>query len=389
MKLKLAIVLAVLAPLSLRAQISLDASIQIGIGTARSYRLYIPANYYTDSTPRPLLINLHGLGSTAFVQEGYGDFRSIADTAGFLIVHPDATLLPVPTFWNTGFLPIGPDDLGFISSLIDTMRARYRIDPRRVYSAGYSNGGFMSYYLASHLSHKVAAVASVSGSIVPQTFAAMPAGARPIPAMEIHGTLDPTVPYAGGPNAVHTDTVVKYWVTKNGCNPVPQVSAVPNTVLLDGCTAQRFVWSGGTSGNTVEFFKINNGGHSWPGATQPLGIGLTSQDFNASHEVWRFLRQYELPLALGVAAGSRMILQLQVWPNPARDVVRVEATNPGGKAWRIEAASGGMVEVIDIAGRVMVRSANSAVQVTSLAPGRYFLRYTTAGGVGTASFVKE
>lgn len=61
------------------------------------------------------------------------------------------------------------------------------------------------------------------------------------------------------------DTVVKYWVTKNNCNPVATFSNVPNTSIVDGCTAEHYIYSGGTGGSSVELYKILNGGHTWPG----------------------------------------------------------------------------------------------------------------------------
>ena len=381
------VTLLFLLPLISKARTTFVGTIESG-GLVRTYRLYIPANYHADSSPRPLLLNLHGLGANGLLQESYGDFRSIADTAGFLIVHPDATLLPVPGFWNTGLLPSGPDDLRFLSDLIDTISAQYRVDAGRVYSAGFSNGGFMSYYLASHLSQKVAAVASVSGSILPQTFSTMPAPSRPVPVMEIHGTLDATVPYFGSVNATHVDTVIQYWVTKNNCSPTPQVRSVPNTVLLDGCNAKRYLWSGGAAGSTVELFKVTNGGHAWPGATLPLGIGLTNHDFKASREIWRFLRQHRLTSPSG-GSVTKNSLQLHTVPNPAQEFIRIELAEPDG-VWTTKGAEeGGIAEVLDLTGRVVLSASGSTVRVSSLPTGNYILRYTTAAGVGTVQFIKK
>ncbi|MEX1191316.1 MAG: hypothetical protein WEA99_05030, partial [Brumimicrobium sp.] len=59
-------------------------------GMVREYRIYIPVVY--DATESvPLIFNLHGYTSNAFEQENYGDFRSIADTANFIIIHPEGT----------------------------------------------------------------------------------------------------------------------------------------------------------------------------------------------------------------------------------------------------------------------------------------------------------
>ena len=182
-------------------------------GATRTYRLYIPASY-NPSAPAPLLFNLHGYGSNNVEQELYGDFRPISDTAGFIITHPNGTVDQSGNrFWNT-FGNSSVNDLGFLSALIDTISAGYSIDSGRIYSTGMSNGGFMSYELACFLSHRITAIASVTGSMIwlklqtcnPQ---------HPTPVMQIHGTADLTVPYAGNFAFVHIDTLVKYWVNFN------------------------------------------------------------------------------------------------------------------------------------------------------------------------------
>ena len=133
-------------------------------GLIRDYRLYIPKNFDSKKAV-PLVFNFHGLTSNAQQQEFYGDFRGIADTAGFLLVHPTGTVSKtagVP-FWNVG-LAVGEsvDDVGFVEALIDSLQLKYTIDPNRIYATGMSNGGFMSYFLACS-SLRFAAIASVTG----------------------------------------------------------------------------------------------------------------------------------------------------------------------------------------------------------------------------------
>ena len=140
---------------ALSAQTTILGSIQSG-GLTRDYRLYRPAAY-TGNTPVPLIINMHGYTSNSLEQEFYGDFRSIADTANFLIVHPNGTLDNQGNrFWNTFGTGSTVDDVAFISDLLDALQATYNIDPQRIYSTGMSNGGFMSYTLACELNDRIA-----------------------------------------------------------------------------------------------------------------------------------------------------------------------------------------------------------------------------------------
>ena len=147
----------------LSAQSNLSGTILSG-GLTREYLLYVPA-VYTGATAVPLIINLHGYTSSNVAQEFYGDFRPIADTANFLIVHPNGTIDDQGNrFWNTFGGNSTVDDVGFIAQLIDSLRAVYNIDPNRIYATGMSNGGFMSYQLACDLNNRIAAIASVTGS---------------------------------------------------------------------------------------------------------------------------------------------------------------------------------------------------------------------------------
>ena len=180
----------------------------------RDYILYIPASY-NPSTPVPLVFCFHGYSSNANSNYAYTNFRSIADTAGFIVVHPQGTLDNTGTsHWNVGGWTIGStvDDVGFTLALLNSISASYTINPDRVYSTGMSNGGYMSFLLACQLSDKFAAVASVTGSMTPQTFSACNP-VHPTPIMQIHGTADATVPYAGVPSwTLSIDDVLQYWV---------------------------------------------------------------------------------------------------------------------------------------------------------------------------------
>lgn len=314
------------------AQTTVIGSIQSG-GLTRDYRLYVPAAY-TGSSPVPLVLNLHGYSSNALEQEFYSNFHPIADTANFLIVHPDGTLDNQGNrFWNAFGTGALVDDVGFLSDLIDTLKATYNIDPNRIYCTGMSNGGFMSYSLACELGDRIAAIASVTGSMVtPILNACNPQ--RPVPVMEIHGTADNTVPYNGSPaqGFVSIPTLVAAWVAKNHCSPTPVITPVPDINTTDGCTAEHYLYSGGDNGSTVEHYKIIGGGHTWPGSF--FIIGITNQDFSASQEIWRFFSQYRLDVLTDVATPHASVATWSVFPNPVQDVLSLQS-NIGSQAWQI------------------------------------------------------
>jgi len=299
-------------------------------GLLRTYRLYIPAKY-NPAVKVPLIINLHGHGSNNIEQEAYGDFRPIADTAGFIIVHPNGTLDFINKMsWNTfGFSTV--DDVGFISALIDTISAKYTIDKKKVYGTGMSNGGFMSYKLACQLSSRIAAVASVTGSMTIDNLLNC-AAIRPVPVMEIHGTADETVPFIGNGFFSDIPTIVDYWVKNNHCASVPVLTQVPDVNKTDGCTAERYVYKNGDLGSTVELYKIMGGGHTWPGALYTIGV--TNMDFSASTEIWRFFRKYDLNglLTTGTKDDIASSSTFNVYPNPSRAQFNIDFPDTSPKS---------------------------------------------------------
>lgn len=296
-------------------------------GIQRDYRLYVPA-IYDGSTSVPLVLNLHGYTSNALQQEFYGNFNTIADTANFIVAIPNGTLDGTgTTFWNAFDVPTETvDDVGFLSALIDSLNADYNIDLNRVYTTGMSNGGFMSYKLSCDLSHRIAAMASVTGAMGSAMMLSC-SPSHPMPVMEIHGTADPTVPYTGSGTIGSQPIVdvVDYWVNFNNCNSTAIETPVPNISATDGCTTDHFLYTGGDNGSTVEHYRVNGGGHTWPGA--PIDIGVTSHDFSASVEIWRFFSQYTLNQLVSSVQDQQSESPFIVFPNPSEGTFRVRLKN--------------------------------------------------------------
>jgi len=307
-------------------------------GIAREYKIYIPA-IYSPSTPVPVVFNLHGYGSNMNEQELYGTFMTIADTANFIIVHPNGTLdASNMRNWNSfGISTI--DDIGFLSRLLDTVVANYSVNTARVYATGMSNGGYMSYELACNLNNRITAIASVTGSMTPPKLTACNP-ARPTPIMQIHGTADATVPYNGNGFSTGIESLVNNWVNKNNCNTTPTTNNVPNTNTTDGCTAVQYIYSGGANGASVELFKVINGGHTWPGA--PVAIGVTNMDFNASKEIWRFFSQFSMDQLLS-STEMVQLASFKIYPNPSLGVFNLSFEDASTKEINIINAWGQIV----------------------------------------------
>ncbi len=301
-------------PILIFAQQTIEGNIEYD-GLDRTFILYIPASY-SDSEPVPLVFNFHGYTSDAMSQMFYGDFRSIADTANFIIVHPMGTIgADGQTFFNAEW-GAEVDDIGFSGALIDYVVDNYSINTDRIYSTGMSNGGFMSYTLACNLSDRFAAIASVTGSMtsIQQSNTCQPN--RPIPVLEIHGTNDDVVPYNGNNWMAPIDDVILFWVDHNQCEEIPSVTSIEDTDMTDNSTVEKYLYNNGDQGTTVELMKITGGGHTWPGSI--FNVAGTNQDINASTEVWRFFSQFDLNGLISTNDDIKNPYPLvSVFPNPS------------------------------------------------------------------------
>jgi polyhydroxybutyrate depolymerase len=357
---------------SLQAQ-TVSGSLQHD-GITRSYRLYVPPGY-TGAEPLPLVFNLHGYGSNASQQEFYSAMNAVAANELFFVCYADG----VANQWSTGFGG-SADDVGFINKLIDALHAEYQIDLRRVYSCGMSNGGYMSYLLACELEHRIAAVASVTGAMTP-AFAANCNPSRPVPVLQIHGTSDDVVPYGGSALNIPIEDLVDFWVAHNACDPVPEETPIPDTNPNDGCTAVRFDYGPCAENTEVVFYRIDNGGHTWPGA--PLAIGVTNYDFNASQEIWNFFQQFELDVEVAVSEPKTASKALQLWPNPATSQLHVQTeTEELHRAVLYNSQGQGILQ-IELPG-----AGTHSLQLPSSLPGGwYLLRLQNSSGTQVARLV--
>ena len=300
------------------AQQTINASITHD-GIQRDYIVYIP-ELYDGTTTVPLVLNFHGYGSNAAQQMFYGDFRDIADTEGFLLVHPEGTTFIGDQFWNVGFPGLSStiDDVGFIEALIDELATLYAIDLDRVYATGMSNGGFMSFLLACQLSEKIAAVASVTGSMTQDTFDDCNAQ-HPTPVLQIHGTDDGVVLYNGNNLSIPIADVISYWVDYNNCETTPTTTTLPDVDVSDGSTVEHSVYEDGDNGITTEHMKVIGGGHTWPGSV--INTAGTNQDIDASMEIWLFFSRYDINGPLSVNEFDN--IQVNIYPNPTQSKINL------------------------------------------------------------------
>ena len=363
MRFILVLLLFVVFTFSSFAQQTINASITHD-GIQRNYILYIP-EIYDGNTAVPLILNFHGFGSNAAQQMFYGDFRDIADTEGFLLVHPEGTTFIGNQFWNVGFPGISStiDDVGFTEALIDELATLYAIDLDRVYATGMSNGGFMSFLLACQLSEKIAAVASVTGSMTQDTFDDCNAQ-RPTPVLQIHGTEDDVVLYNGNTLSIPIADVISYWVDYNNCETTPTTITFPDIDPSDGSTIEHSVYEDGDNGITTEHMKVIGGGHTWPGSV--INTGGTNQDIDASMEIWLFFSRFDIngPLSTDDFENN----QVTIYPNPTQSKINLSLNYAKEVHYKLFSPLGKQLMTGTIT------SSNQEIDISHLPSNIYFLK---------------
>ena len=191
------------------------------LGGDRPVELHLPGGY-SPGTPAPLLILLHGYGVDGAWQDAYFRLGPEASRRGMLFAHPDGTVgLDGSRFWNAtdaccDLYGSGVDDSGYLQDLIEQIRVRHEVDPRRIYVAGYSNGAFMAHRLACDRADLVAALVSFAGSTFLRPERCVPSEA--VAVLQVHGTADMAVPYLGTLAYPGAETTVRRWAELDGCD---------------------------------------------------------------------------------------------------------------------------------------------------------------------------
>ncbi|MEX0618085.1 MAG: alpha/beta fold hydrolase [Pseudohongiellaceae bacterium] len=233
--------------------------------------LNVPAEIDT-ANPAPLVVLLHGYGSSGAGQEDYMKFGELVDRYGFILINPDGTRESGGDnnrFWNAStaccnFMQSQVDDTAYVISLIDEVKSRFNVDDRRVYLIGHSNGGFMSYRIAYEHPDTIAAIASLAGAASTES---LPAPTRSVHVLQIHGTSDTTISYEGSdingnnyPGAIET---VERWAAYNGCAVQGDTTAMLDLERnLDGMETTVVRYDDGCrTGGSSELWTIAGGSH--------------------------------------------------------------------------------------------------------------------------------
>ena len=242
----------------------------VKFGDDRPVTLHVPKSYSCDKGA-PLVIMLHGYTATSSIEEAYLGITAESEKRGFLYAHPDGTKdTNGNQFWNAtdaccNLYGSKVDDSAYITKVITDVQAAYKVDPKRIYLLGHSNGAFMSYRMACEHGDLIAGIASLAGAMY--TDATKCAAANAVSVLEIHGTADMTIAYNGGSIGPNTypgaTTSVSDWATIDKCGATPDTTGAPLDIesTLPGKETTITSYTGCTGGTAVSLWTIAGGSH--------------------------------------------------------------------------------------------------------------------------------
>lgn len=277
----------------------------------RKYMVYVPQSYNPE-TPAPVVMALHCLADSIearfFTAVG---FDRIADRTGWIIVTPQAlnatlTLMgstnDFGTAWAAGVgaeditvqgYPVGDinlngdvDDLGFLTTLLDTIERQYNVNTDSIFFVGYSMGGFMANKMGIALSDRIAGIASVSGTIGYWEMDKTPKAN--LNTIHFHGTDDELIRYSDGwltyfmplaKVATSAPETIDYWRNFNQCDAEPTITYFPNA-SGDAQAFERYLYTNGTNDSRSALVRVIGGEHEWYTAPQ--------HDIDYATEIYKF-----------------------------------------------------------------------------------------------------
>jgi polyhydroxybutyrate depolymerase len=246
----------------------------------RSYDVKMPMGL-DPAKEAPLLVMIHGFSTSKTANEDMDMYMRVSPEANKRGV---VVALPLGTFdsvisryeWNAtdaccGFDTPDANDIGYIMAMIDDIdQHKQKIDKKRIFVLGHSNGGFMANRLACDQADVFAGIVSLAGATYKDQKKC--AASAPIAMLQVHGDADMTVPFGGGhpegvaqlPLAPGAEETVLDWATKNRCGTTPDTSAAPIDLAADlpGAETSKKVYKGCEGNGATELWIIHGGPHS-------------------------------------------------------------------------------------------------------------------------------
>ncbi len=269
-------------------------------GRERFYDLHVPESM-PEGKPVALVFNFHGGGGRPLSQRNESLMDPVSDKHGFIVVYPAGSGIMKDKLltWNIGMSDAfatkkNIDDIAFVKAMLKDLKTIFKVDDRRIYSAGFSQGAILSYKLACEMSETFAAIAPVSGIMQVSPSDCNPT--RPVSIIHFHGLADENVVFEGGVGKEAIDKydrpgveqTLAFWRKANGIS-----DKVEDTGGKGDASFEKY--GPGKEGSEIILWKLDGCGHTWPGGQTTLAesvVGKMSRSITASELIWQFFEKH-------------------------------------------------------------------------------------------------
>ncbi|MBL7797613.1 MAG: dienelactone hydrolase family protein [Saprospiraceae bacterium] len=276
-------------------------TIQIN-GDTREYYVHVPAGY-NPNTPAPMVVMLHGTSGDGEKFYNISGWKEVGEAENILTVFPSSwnycivedgqstnttkwTVYPGSFDYCPGQTP--RDDIKFLREMIASLSQTFKVDAKRIYLAGFSNGGQMAFRCAVEMSDVLAAVVECAGTSGPDTTYTPK---RKLPVAFQLGDKDDRyfqqqIPLFAFEQGLNTVDFFKRMVSTH-----QKTFGFSQTYTMSGDTTTAMIatYPSATPGENREYLvgMIYNMGHVYPNGTNHWMKGAEVH--------WNWFKQYSLP----------------------------------------------------------------------------------------------
>lgn len=279
-------------------------------GVEREYFVHVPAGY-TGNTATPVVIMFHGTGQTGAQFYDISGWKEVGESENILTVFPSSLTYcliedgvnQTTTKW-TGYADsysfcqgvVPKDDTKFMRSMLNELKSNYKIDAKKIYVVGFSNGGEFSARCAVEMSDVfAAAVSSGGGGALPPNMSLSPV--RMLPVMLQFGNKDAKLLKGlgtAGPLPMDFTTLFTTYPYLYAHTPKPYINTFKmdeKNYTITGNPSEyivgNYVGLSGNSNNVFKLVEVKDLEHEYPnGKNHPL---------NGAALHWAWFKQYSLP----------------------------------------------------------------------------------------------
>lgn len=279
-------------------------------GDEREYYVHVPSGY-TGKTAVPVVFMLHGTGGNGEEFYDNSGWKEVGERENVITVFPSSWRYCITTMgetktitkWNSqpaewefcdGQTP--RDDIKFFNLIIEELTDKFKVDSKRFYLVGFSNGGQMAAKCSIEMSDKLAAIVESASSFylnttytprrkMPITFQIGnedygPGNEGPAIPLSALDTLltDPNISLQHGK---HYD-IAQTHINSFGLNPNYTITGDTNTVAI-----ATYVSATPNPNNYFQLALIKDLKHAYPNGTNHP---LMAAEIN-----WSWLKQHSLP----------------------------------------------------------------------------------------------